>query len=403
MSASGNRAVERINPKMTSIFEVTFWVCIAFVFYTYFAYPIAIAAVARLRPRRVRHAGRCPKSVSIVLAVYNEANLVSRRLKELIALLAASNAEGEIVVVSDGSTDETAEQARQFSSRGVRVLELPVNVGKAAALTQACASTRNEIVVFADARQRWSPTALDALLKNFADPEVGGVSGDLVLEKNDGVLAGVGLYWKYERWLRRNECLVGSAIGVTGAICAVRRELFRPIPPRTILDDVYWPLQVVLQGFRVVRDPRALAYDRLPNSARDEYRRKVRTLAGNYQLLLSIPSALLPWRNPIWLQFVSHKVFRLLVPWTMLIAFASSALLAGTIYQIAFVGQIALYLVGLLGIFSQGAARQRGVSVAASFLILNTAAAAAAWVCMSGRANLAWKKVQHASADADAK
>jgi cellulose synthase/poly-beta-1,6-N-acetylglucosamine synthase-like glycosyltransferase len=387
---------------MTSLVELSFWICVVLIFYTYWAYPVAIAIAARLCPRPVRPTGPRPTSVSIVLALYNEEKAVAPRLEELTGILAASGAEGEIVVISDGSTDGTADRAREFASRGVRVLELPTNLGKAAALTRACSFARNEILVFADARQKWCPEAIDALLENFADPDVGGVSGDLVLQESNGLLAGLGLYWNYERWLRRNESLVGSAVGVTGAICAVRRKLFRPIPPGTILDDVYWPLQVVLQGYRIVRNPRALAYDQLPKRASDEYHRKVRTLAGNYQLLLNVPGALLPWRNPIWIQFISHKVLRLLVPWAMVIALASSALLPGKLYQAAFLGQLALYLLGLVGLISRAASRLRGVSAAASFLILHAAAAAAAWVCMSGRSNRSWKKVQHASVDGNA-
>src|SRR5438132_2819396 len=119
-------------------------------------------------------------------------------------------------------------------------------------------------------------------------------------------------------------------VGATGAISALRRELFRPIPAGTIVDDVYWPLQVALQGFRVVLDPRALAYDRLPERTRDEFRRKVRTLSGNLQLVARLPETLLPWRNPVWFQFVSHKLLRLVVPWALLGLLATSALLPGS-------------------------------------------------------------------------
>src|SRR5205085_1989176 len=143
------------------------------------------------------------------------------------------------------------------------------------------------------------------------------VSGDLVVIAGPGAVAGVELYWKLEKWLRRQESRVGAQVGVTGAICAVRRELFTPVPPGTILDDVYWPLGVVMRGYRVVHDSRALAYDRLPERVRDEFRRKVRTLAGNFQLAARLPAALLPWRNPIWGQFLSHKLARLVVPWAL--------------------------------------------------------------------------------------
>src|SRR5207248_2251639 len=133
----------------------------------------------------------------------------------------------------------------------------------------------------------------------FADPEVGAVSGDLTLT-SAGVLGGVGLYWRFEKWLRKKESRLWAQVGVSGSISAVRRKLFRPIPRGTILDDVYWPMQVVLQGYRVVHDSEACAFDRLPPRPGDEFRRKVRTLAGNIQLLTLLPALLLPWRNPVW-------------------------------------------------------------------------------------------------------
>src|SRR5207237_4710179 len=163
----------------------------------------------------------------------------------------------------------------------------------------------------------------ERLLENFADPSVGAVSGDLHLETSPGVLAGVGLYWRFEKWLRCRESLVDSQVGVTGAIAAVRRELFRPVPAGTLLDDVYWPMQVAMQGYRVVHDARARAFDRLPDSPRDEFRRKVRTLAGNFQLAALLPASLSPWRNPVWVQWVSRKLLRLVAPWALLGLLAS--------------------------------------------------------------------------------
>src|SRR5262249_30716658 len=202
--------------------------------------------------------------------------------------------------------------------RGVRVLERAEKTGKAACLTAGCAAATGEVLVFADVRQTWAPDALLLLLENFADPEVGAVTGDLVLERSPGVLAGVGAYWSFEKWLRRQESRVWSMVGATGAISAVRRDLFPGVPAGTILDDVYWPLRVAMGGRRVVMEPRAHAYDRLPPHAGAEFRRKVRTLSGNLQLMTLLPSALLPWRNPVWLSLMSHKLLRLLVPWLLL-------------------------------------------------------------------------------------
>jgi cellulose synthase/poly-beta-1,6-N-acetylglucosamine synthase-like glycosyltransferase len=268
------------------------------------------------------------------------------------------------------------------------------------ALSEGCRAARHDIIVFADARQRWAADAMQRLLENFADPSIGAVSGELVLEKSSGIMAGVGLYWRFEKWLRRSEGRVHSTVGVTGAISAVRRELFRPIPAGTILDDVYWPLSVVLQGFRNVHDERAIAYDRLPEQAGNELRRKVRTLSGNYQLLSRIPAAMAPWRNPIWLQFLSHKLLRLVVPWALLGLLAGCALLEAPVYRIMFWGQAAAYCVALAGLAPKISTRFRLASAAASFLVLNFAAWLAFWVWISGRAGKSWVKVTYPTRDA---
>src|SRR5262249_44541690 len=153
-------------------------------------------------------------SVSIVVSAYNEGATIGRRLEELTGLLRISGLRGEVVVVSDGSTDGTAGIARSYGKGIVRVIELADNVGKASALSMGCAAAQNEIIGFADARQTWASDSLRLLLENFADPEVGAVSGNLVVESSAGVMAGVGLYWRYEKWLRRQESNVHSTIGV---------------------------------------------------------------------------------------------------------------------------------------------------------------------------------------------
>jgi cellulose synthase/poly-beta-1,6-N-acetylglucosamine synthase-like glycosyltransferase len=286
--------------------------------------------------------------------------------------------------------------ARSFADQGVRVIERRENLGKAVSLSEGCAAAVHDILVFADSRQRWDPQALGYLLENFADPHVGAVSGDLILESSPGVLAGVGLYWRFEKMLRRQESRLHSVVGVTGAICAVRRALFRAIPPGTLLDDVYWPLQVVLQGHRVLHDERAHAYDRLPDRAADEFRRKIRTLSGNWQLLARLPAALLPWRNPVWWQFVSHKLLRLAAPWALLGMLASSLwLLPELPYQVLLGAQATGYVLGLAGLLAPGR-RLPLAGAAGSFLVLNTAAWLSFWVWITGRAGRSWHRVTYA-------
>jgi cellulose synthase/poly-beta-1,6-N-acetylglucosamine synthase-like glycosyltransferase len=376
--------------------EIAFWLCVALVVYACVGYAGFLAVAARLWRRPPQRKPGFKASVSFITAAHNEEELIGGRVAELTALLASSGVQGEVIVVSDGSTDATAEVARQQTG-SVLVLELDGQVGKAAALSAGCAAAQHEILVFADTRQRWGPSALKMMLENFADPAVGAVSGDLTVETQPGMMAAMGLYWRYEKWLRKKESQIHSTVGVTGAISAVRRGLFPGIPQGTILDDVYWPLRVTMQGHRVVHDQRAVAYDRLPERARDEFRRKVRTLAGNFQLMARQPQLLLPWRNPVWLQFVSHKVLRLVVPWALVAMVALSALLAEPLYQGLFWCQMIFYGLALLGSSRVVGSQLRPAGAAASVVVLNAAAWMAFWVWITGRANQSWSKVSYKS------
>ena len=258
--------------------------------------------------------------------------------------------------MSDGSTDRTADAVADYLSRGdVRFIEVPAG-GKPLALNAGVAAARGDILVFADARQRFGHAALIELASNFADPEVGGATGELVLDCESGASSssigdGVGAYWKYEKWLRRHESRIWSTLGATGAIYALRRALWRPLPADTLLDDVLAPMRAVLDGWRVVFEADAMAEDRTAPDAAAEARRKRRTLAGNYLILAQEPRLLIPIVNPVWLQYVSHKVGRLVVPWALIGLFASSVMLAreGWSYALALAAQAAFYALAALG------------------------------------------------------
>jgi cellulose synthase/poly-beta-1,6-N-acetylglucosamine synthase-like glycosyltransferase len=165
------------------------------------------------------------------------------------------------------------------------------------------------------------------------------------------IAEGVGLYWRYEKQIRRDESAIASTMGATGAMYAMRRSLWRPLPEDTILDDVLAPMRCVLAGSRVVFDDRARAYDCAARNAKDEIRRKRRTLAGNYQLFWLEPALLLPWRNPAWIQFVSHKVARLAVPYALPPLWLLSVLLSrrSMVYAAAFAAQCLFYLLATYG------------------------------------------------------
>ena len=379
--------------------QVIYWLAFVCSIYPYVVYPLILKVQAKLKPRPTLLGS--PReglpSVSVVLVAYNEARRIGGRVSGLAEQIRSLGLDGEIVVVSDGSTDGTAATVEAIDGLGVpiRLIALSENVGKAAALTEGCRAAGNEILALADVRQTWAPDALARLLENFHDPAVGAVSGELFVRDSGGAMAAVGLYWRFEKWLRRNESLVHSTVGLTGAICAVRRELFEPIPMGIILDDVYWPLRVVMNRRRVIFDGRAHAFDVLPDQLGSELRRKVRTLSGNFQLVAAMPEVLLPGRNPVWFALISHKLMRLVVPWTAPVFIVIGPLIGGVFpLAISFAG-MAVVALGIAGLAPALASRSRFVAAATSFLALNGAAWMGFWVWVLGRANRSWTKVSY--------
>jgi cellulose synthase/poly-beta-1,6-N-acetylglucosamine synthase-like glycosyltransferase len=339
--------------------ETVFWLSALLVGYVYVGYPVLIALLARFGrgPRKAYFLPGTWPSISVIVAARNEAQRLPGRIRNLLDT--AYPGEREIIVVSDGSTDGTADALAPFAGQ-VRLIELAPG-GKPQALNAGVAAARGDILVFADARQRFAKDALQELLANFNDEAVGGATGELVLDCEAGatdstVGDGVGLYWKYEKWQRRNESQLGSTLGGTGAIYALRRRLWQPLPPETLLDDVLAPMRAVLAGYRMVFDERAIAFDRAAPDAATETRRKTRTLAGNYQILAIEPRLLLPFVNPVWLQYGSHKVGRILVPWALVSLFVSSLALAGAnvVYTSALVLQLGFYGLAAVGAWFEG-------------------------------------------------
>jgi cellulose synthase/poly-beta-1,6-N-acetylglucosamine synthase-like glycosyltransferase len=326
--------------------------------------------------------------------VRKEGARIRTKVEELAQQLDFANVDGRVIVVVDGPQDAIA-LPTTIGGRRIETLFLSYHQGKAAAITAGVSLAESEIIAFADVRQTWQCDALKSLLENFKDSQVGGVSGELILQSTPGVNSGVGLYWRFEKWLRAKEAIVDSVVGVTGAICAVRRRLFDGIPAGIILDDVYWPMQIVMKGLRVQHDRRARAFDCLPNRPRDEFRRKLRTLSGNYQLMQRRPETLLPWRNRIWFQYVSHKLLRLAVPWALCGALASSALIIDARFQILFWIQILGYSALTFAALTNASRHSRLIAAGVSFAMLNLAAWLAFWSWLFGSAGKSWKAINY--------
>jgi poly-beta-1,6-N-acetyl-D-glucosamine synthase len=368
-----------------------FWGAAALIAYTFGGYVGWLWLRSRLRPRPIK-SGFCQPLLSIVMVVRNEEAVLERKLKNLLELNYPPEA-CEIVVVSDGSTDRTNKILSEYArSERVRVILNPEARSKAVGLNDAIAVCRGEIVVFNDARQRIEADSLRFLAENFSDPAVGCVSGELMLGDQELGEAGqgLGLYWRFEKWVRELEAASGSVVGATGALYAVRRELLVPVPAETILDDVYLPMQVARQGFRVVFEPRAKAWDSPNLGATREFARKVRTLSGNYQLLQLAPW-LLSSRNPLRFEFVSHKLLRLILPFALLALLMSTTFLQQPFYRFALLAQIVFYALSLVAMtrFKRGVVA-RAADAAFTFVVLNTAALFAFTNFVTGR-RAAWR------------
>ena len=356
---------------------VVFWLAAILIAYSYVGYALWLRLRLLWRTRPVLRGPYTP-FVSIVMIVRNEEGVLARKLQNLLSL---DYPEYEVVVVSDGSTDDTESIMREYQrDRRLQVLLKQLSQGKASGLNEALSCVRGEIVVFTDARQAIEPGAVRFLVENFADPEVGCVSGELMLGdvKSGETSQGLGLYWRIEKQIRVLEAASGSMIGATGAIYAIRRSLLTVLPEGTILDDVYLPMEVVRQGKRVVFEDRARAWDS-PNLGTDrEFNRKVRTLSGNYQLVQLAPW-LLTRSNPVRFEFISHKMMRLIVPFALAALLFASMFLTSPFYRIVLILQFVFYAMSALALSRtlKGGILARLADASGTFVLLNGAAVVA--------------------------
>jgi cellulose synthase/poly-beta-1,6-N-acetylglucosamine synthase-like glycosyltransferase len=280
--------------------------------------------------------------------------------------------------VSDGSTDGTEELLARHRQSVLKTILLKDHCGKAAALNAGVREATSEVIVFQDLRPEPASGAIQQLVGNFADPEVGCAAGELVLRREGsgaGSEAVSGLYWRYEKWIRKCEASFDSPVGVSGCFYAIRRELFTPQPDGLILDDMFQPLSIIRKGYRSVLDPQACVYDVLPEKVEGEFHRKVRTLAGNFQLFQLAPWTLSP-SNRVFFQLVSHKVIRLIVPYLLVLLLVSSAALAGQspAYGV-FAALESLGIIGsLIGLRYKIPILHRVLAPCSALLVLNAAA-----------------------------
>jgi cellulose synthase/poly-beta-1,6-N-acetylglucosamine synthase-like glycosyltransferase len=324
----------------TSIFLVSGF----FVVYVLFIYPLLVAVASRFWGRPVQRDAK-PRTVSVIIPVRNGERWIRQKLESVFALDYPPKLL-DIIVALDGCTDGTEEIVREFAPRGVRKIVIPAS-GKPAALNAALAQATAELLFYTDVRQTLDPLSLRKIVACFGDPAVGVVSGELViLDGHNEEEIAVGAYWRYEKWVRLRMSALHSFPGATGCIYAIRRSLAVSVPPDLLVDDVYLPLHAYFLGYRVIFEPGARAYD-YPTSLDAEFHRKVRTLAGVYQVMRYYPRLFVP-TNWMFVHFMSHKFGRLLLPYALLAAALSSVRVPGAWGTAAFAFQAVFYAVALL-------------------------------------------------------
>lgn len=384
------------------VLESLFFILLLFVIYTYALYPVVVIILAK---RSARHVNKtdAPFSpfVSVVVAVKNEEINIEKRLKNLIEQSYPSD-NYEIIVVSDGSSDRTNQLVKEYSDGNeksghvlpaITLISVENSQGKPNAINLGIKAAKGDIIVMSDSRQRFELNVIEVLVSNFTDPSIGAVSGELCFleDEESDVQAQMGAYWKYEKMIRKSEAAFSSVVGVTGAIYAIRKAVYKPIKPETLIDDVLIPMRVVMLGYRVIFDDNAIAYDIVSKNSSQEWQRKVRTIAGNWQLINLMPALYSPMSNPLFFQFISHKVFRTLVPFCLPMLLLLSVTLEGGFFSFCLIVQLLGYGLALLGHLSTSLRNNKIIGFTYFFVVLNLAAVNGFWVWVTGRCNEIWR------------
>jgi cellulose synthase/poly-beta-1,6-N-acetylglucosamine synthase-like glycosyltransferase len=330
-------------------------------------------------------------TVSVVIAAFNEEGCIAQKVEDSLALDYPPELL-EVIVGDDGSSDATAAKARAAGGGRAQVWSAPRS-GKPGVLNRTVPRTRGEIVVLTDANTRIEPDALRALVRRFEDPGVGAVCGHLRLHGAGDAAVDEGIYWRLESLLKLYEGRRGTVVGANGGLYAVRRSLFAPLPPGTVVDDFIIPMRVLERGYRVEFEPAAVGWEETAGSAGREFKRRARIAAGNFRALGALRGALSPLRGRCAFAFWSHKILRWVTPGLLATCLVASAVLArrSPVYGAAFLAQVTFYGLALLGSAAPGPLRRLG-SLSRYFVEMNAALAVGFWRFVRGTQQVAWER-----------
>lgn len=376
--------------------EVIFWLSAAALFYTYAGYPLLLALVSAVRPRRVRR-GDFESTVSVIITAYNEERDLAAKLENTLALDYPPEL-FEIIVASDCSSDRTDDIVNEFAPRGVRLHRQPQRLGKTAAQNAAVAQAHGDVILFSDATSLYQPDAVQALLPNFADPSVGCVAGRLIyVDPADSRIGrGARSYWSYETFLKKHESRACSLIGASGCLYAVRRTAYVPLYHEACSDFII-ATKMVEQGLRAIYEPNAVCTELTNRRSDNELKMRVRIIAQTFTDLWQHAAMLNPFRSGFYaIQLFSHKVMRYLVPFFLIAIFVASLTLAGSVFfRILFAAQLAAYACAALAwVLDLVGIRSRLLAFPQYFVLANIAPLIALYKFLRGERYAHWEPIR---------
>lgn len=364
--------------------------------YIFLLYPMGLWVVSSLcRARLVRPSTR--SGVSLIISAHNEAAGIRKKLEDTLGLDYPPE-KLQIIVVSDGSTDATDAVVSEFSTRGVELLRIRQRGGKTQAQNTAVAAARHEILIFSDATTLFHPMALQYLVGAYDDLRVGAVSGRYQYfdPSNASPTAGGTIaFWNFENHIKQMQSRIFSITGCCGCIYSVRRSLYIALPAN-IISDLVQPLHVLLQGFTVHFEDRALAWEETTTSAHEEFDMRVRVITRGMRGLLSVPSLLAPWENPwIAMQLWSHKILRWMAPVFFLCLLVGNALLfAHPVFRYLLLLQGTFYLAAVAAAALPADRRPRLLSFPLYLCTMNAASLISFCELLQGNSFSIWQPVR---------
>ena len=376
--------------------EVIFWTAVGAILYAYGGYSLVTMLLALVVRNPVLRVDITP-SVTLLITAYNEERDIAQKLEGTLSLDYPRELL-EIIVASDGSTDRTDEIVRSFEPRGVKLLRVEGRVGKTGTQNEAVKHASGDIIVFSDATTTYEPQALRKLVRNYADPRIGAVSGRYEYRNPAGAPIGLGtvLFWKYENAIKSMQTRIWTITGCCGCIYSVRRSAYVPLP-RDIISDLCQPLKILESGYRIAFEREAVAYEDALEESSGEFSMRVRVITRGMNGLIYMRRLLNPLRTPfVAFQLISHKWLRWLVPVFAVVALiANAALLGRAFYNVSFALQLAFYGFALLAYLLEGRVRfPKLLGVPLYFVTVNLASLTAMRRVSKGIRATTWETVR---------